>query len=151
MGVGPGGGQLSRNVPSSQTWWKSAGRLESHHGPIEAGRRSFFGSSTLRLLHIAGSTGAACRKATKEVAEEAEKGNFWLWLRRKHKSWGPSNTQGISIALLPGDVLGSEEQHIHTATGGPKLMSRSGPPRRSERHGNTKTPVEVRQTAMPSR
>lgn len=114
---------MNTDVPSSQTWWKSAGRLESHHGPIGPGRGSFCGSSTLRLLHDVGSTGAACRKATREVAEEAERGNFWLWLRRKHKGRGPSKTQGISrgwqgggpvIALPPGDVLGSEEQHIHT-------------------------------------
>lgn len=83
------------------------------------------------------------------------RGNFWLWLRRKHKGWGPSNTQGVSrgwqggapvIAPPPGDVLGSEEQHIHTVTGGPQLMSRSDPQRRSERHTDTKAPVEVLQT-----
>lgn len=146
---------MNTNVQSSQTWWKSAGRLESHHGPIGPGRGSFFGPSTLRLLRDVGSTRAACGKATKEVAEEAERGNFWLWLRRKHKGWGPSKTQGISrgwqgggpvIALPPGDVLGSEEQHIYTVTGGPQLMSRSGPQRRSERHTDTKAPVEVLQT-----
>lgn len=31
---------MNTNVPSSQTWWKSAGRLESHHGPIGPGCRS---------------------------------------------------------------------------------------------------------------
>ena len=39
-----------------------------------------------------GRTGARERKAVKELAEEAEKGSFWLWLRKKHKGWGANNT-----------------------------------------------------------
>ncbi len=60
--------------------------------PVEVGCRGFVGSSTVRLLRNMGCTGAGCRKAIKELAEEAEKGSFWLWLRRKHRGWGPNNT-----------------------------------------------------------
>lgn len=60
--------------------------------PVEVGCRGFVGSSTVRLLRDIGCKGAACRKAIKELAEEAERGSFWLWLRRKHRSWGPNNT-----------------------------------------------------------
>ncbi|XP_039516167.1 receptor-type tyrosine-protein phosphatase beta-like [Pimephales promelas] len=68
--------------------------------PVEVGCRGFVGSSTVRLLREMGCTGAGCRKAIKELAEEAERGSFWLWLRRKHKVWGPR------------DVLGLKEQNI---------------------------------------
>ena len=60
--------------------------------PVEVGCRGFVGSSMARLLRDMGCTGAGHRKAMRELAEEAEKGSFWLWLRRKHKSWGASNT-----------------------------------------------------------
>ncbi|KAL2099527.1 hypothetical protein ACEWY4_003921 [Coilia grayii] len=56
--------------------------------PIEVGCRGFVGSSTVRLLRDIGCTGAGCRKASKGLAEEAEKGSFWLWLRRRDKGWG---------------------------------------------------------------
>lgn len=56
--------------------------------PVEVGCRGFVGSSTARLLRDMGCTGARHRKAMKELAEEAEKGSFWLWLRRKEKVWG---------------------------------------------------------------
>ena len=56
--------------------------------PVEVGCRGFVGSSTARLLRDMGCTGAGHRKAMRELAEEAEKGSFWLWLRRKHKNWG---------------------------------------------------------------
>jgi len=48
--------------------------------PVEVGcwTRGFIGSSTVRLLLEMGCT-------------EAERGSFWVWLRRKHKGWGPSN------------------------------------------------------------
>lgn len=98
---------MNTNAQSLQTWWKSAGRLESHHGPIGPGCGNFLGSSTLRLLHDVGSTGAACWKATREVAEEAERGNFWLWLRRKHKGWGPSKTPRASAGGGREGVLSS--------------------------------------------
>lgn len=60
--------------------------------PVEVGCRGYVGASTVRFLHEMGCTGARHRKAVKELAEEAEKGSFWLWLRRKHKSWGAINT-----------------------------------------------------------
>ncbi|KAJ8332759.1 hypothetical protein SKAU_G00416550 [Synaphobranchus kaupii] len=60
--------------------------------PVEVGCRGFVGSSTFRLLRDLGCTGAGHRRASKELAEEAEKGSFWLWLRRKDTSWGPCNT-----------------------------------------------------------
>ncbi len=60
--------------------------------PVEVGCRGYVGSSTARLLRDMGCTGVRHRKAMKELAEEAEKGSFWLWLRRKHKGWGPNNT-----------------------------------------------------------
>lgn len=56
--------------------------------PVEVGCRGFMGLSTIRLLKDVGVTGGRLKKATKELAEEAEKGSFWLWLRRKDRSWG---------------------------------------------------------------
>lgn len=57
--------------------------------PVEVGCRGFVGSSTSRLLRDMGATGIRHRKAMKELAEEAERGSYWLWLRRKAKNWGP--------------------------------------------------------------
>ena len=59
--------------------------LEDHHLSSGGG---FVGLSTIRLLKDTGVTGGTLKKATKELAEEAEKGSFWLWLRRKDKCWG---------------------------------------------------------------
>lgn len=56
--------------------------------PVEVGCRGFLGLSTIRLLREAGVTGGRLRRATKDLAEEAEKGSFWLWLRRKDRCWG---------------------------------------------------------------
>lgn len=56
--------------------------------PVEVGCRGFVGLSTTHLLRDTGVTGGKLKKATKELAEEAEKGSFWLWLRRKDKCWG---------------------------------------------------------------
>lgn len=61
---------------------ESAGRLATTR-PVEVGCRGFVGSSTARLLGDMRCTGAACQKATKELAEEAEEGQ---WRRRKHRS-----------------------------------------------------------------
>ncbi|CAJ1055532.1 hypothetical protein H4Q32_028574 [Xyrichtys novacula] len=36
-------------------------------------------------------TGRNLKKATKELVEEAEKGSFWLWLRRKERCWGKND------------------------------------------------------------
>ena len=79
--------------------------------PVEVGCRGFVGSSTVHLLRDMGCTGARCRKAIKELAEEAEKGSFWLWLRRIiSRGW-----QGEipAIAPPPGDVLGLKERNNH--------------------------------------
>ena len=56
--------------------------------PVEVGCRGFVGQSTTRLLRDTGVTGGKLKKTTKELVEEAEKGSFWLWLRRKDKNWG---------------------------------------------------------------
>ena len=57
--------------------------------PVEVGCRGFVGLSTKRFLRDIGYTETKARKAIKELAEEAERGSFWLWLRRRDKSWGP--------------------------------------------------------------
>ena len=49
------------------------------------------GLSTICLPRDTGVTGGNLKKTTKELAEEAEKGSFWLWLRRKDMSWGKNN------------------------------------------------------------
>lgn len=36
--------------------------------------------------------GARLHKATRELSEEVEKAKFWLWLKRKVKTWGASNS-----------------------------------------------------------
>lgn len=56
--------------------------------PVEVGCRGYAGTSTQRLLRSLGITGSKLRTALKELAEEAEQGSFWLWLRRKDKAWG---------------------------------------------------------------
>ncbi|TKS75818.1 hypothetical protein D9C73_010021 [Collichthys lucidus] len=55
--------------------------------PVEVGCRGYVGLSTTRLLRDAGVPGGNLKKATKELAEEAAKGSFWLWLRRKDRYW----------------------------------------------------------------
>lgn len=56
--------------------------------PVEVGCRGFVGGSAARLLRDIGCSGAGSRRAIKELAEEAEKGSFWLWLRRRERVWG---------------------------------------------------------------
>ncbi|KAJ8402646.1 hypothetical protein AAFF_G00367290 [Aldrovandia affinis] len=56
--------------------------------PVEVGCRGFVSTSMTRLLRDMGMADAKLRKATKELSEEAEKGSFWLWLRRKDRKWG---------------------------------------------------------------
>lgn len=62
--------------------------------PAEVGCRGFAGTSTLRLMTSLGITGSKLRKALKDLAEEAEQGSFWLWLRlqRKDRAWGKQGT-----------------------------------------------------------
>lgn len=42
------------------------------------------GQQLLKTLEVTGLK----KKQTQDLAEEAEKGSFWLWLRRKDKVWG---------------------------------------------------------------
>lgn len=56
--------------------------------PVEVGYRGYLGHSATRFLREAGVTRGKLREATKNLAEEAEKGSFWLGLRRKDRSWG---------------------------------------------------------------
>ena len=56
--------------------------------PVEIGCRGYVGLSTIRLLKDAGVVGSKLKKAIKDLSEEAEKGSFWLWLRRRDRSWG---------------------------------------------------------------
>ena len=60
--------------------------------PVEVGARGFVGDSTTRLLKDLGLRGTRLHKATREISEEAEKASFWLWLRRRDKVWGASNS-----------------------------------------------------------
>ena len=66
----------------SETGWTA-----SIH-PVEVGCRGFVGRSALQLLRATGSSGARLQRAVKELAEEAEKASFWLWVRRKDRKWG---------------------------------------------------------------
>ena len=56
--------------------------------PVEVGCRGFTGTSIQRLLKTLGIRGAKLERVRKELAEEAEQGSFWLWLRRKDRAWG---------------------------------------------------------------
>eukprot|EP00064_Thunnus_orientalis_P012514 superscaffoldBa00001930_g12549 len=56
--------------------------------PVEIGCQGFISASTLRLLWDVGVSGVKFRRAKKALAEETEKGSFWLWLRRNGKKWG---------------------------------------------------------------
>ena len=56
--------------------------------PVEVGCRGYTGASTQRLLKSLGIKGSKLKKALKVLAEEAEQGSFWLWLRRNDKAWG---------------------------------------------------------------
>ncbi|KAL7378001.1 hypothetical protein ABVT39_007243 [Epinephelus coioides] len=56
--------------------------------PVEVGSRGYTGASAQRLFKSLGIRGAKLKRAIRDIAEEAEQGSFWLWLRRKDKSWG---------------------------------------------------------------
>ena len=70
------------DAESQEAGWKST------IYPVEVGSRGYMGLSPTCLLRDTGVTGGKLRKATKELAEEAKKGSFWFWLRRKDRSWG---------------------------------------------------------------
>ncbi|KAJ8356842.1 hypothetical protein SKAU_G00196360 [Synaphobranchus kaupii] len=90
--------------------------------PVEIGCRGFVGQSTTRLLRDAGVAGGKLKKATKELAEEVEKGSFWLWLRRKDKGGERTPDPDASCrgwqgdvpvtAPPPGDVPGLKERNV---------------------------------------
>lgn len=63
--------------------------------PVEVVCRGFVGTTTTRLLRDVGTTGATLRRVTKALAEEAEKGSFWLWLRRRDKKWGSMGNEMV--------------------------------------------------------
>lgn len=46
------------------------------------------GFSTKRFLKTMGIKGPKLRKVMRELAEEADKGSFWLWLWGEDKAWG---------------------------------------------------------------
>ncbi|KAF7659245.1 hypothetical protein LDENG_00000630 [Lucifuga dentata] len=56
--------------------------------PVEIGCCGFIGKSTQQFLKVLGITRSRQRKALRELAEEAEQGSFWLWLRRNDAVWG---------------------------------------------------------------
>lgn len=58
--------------------------------PVEIGCHGFDAQST-------SFSSGEVRKAVRGRAEDAEKGRFWLWLRRNDKSWGAEKPQGIRI------------------------------------------------------
>ena len=74
-----------------QIWRQSTGRLARKL--LSALWKWGAGATSVPQLFAYSATwDARHRKAMKELAEEAEKGRFWLWLRKKHKSWGANNT-----------------------------------------------------------
>lgn len=56
--------------------------------PVEVGCRVFVGTSTVYRMRDLGVSGARFRKALKDLAEEAKKSSFWLWIKRKDTCWG---------------------------------------------------------------
>lgn len=56
--------------------------------PVEVGCSGFTGTSTEQLLKTLGVTGPKKKQTLLDLAEEAEQGNFWVWLRRKDNAWG---------------------------------------------------------------
>ncbi|CAJ1057939.1 hypothetical protein F2P79_020824%2C partial [Xyrichtys novacula] len=85
-------GVANRNIRWADLWKIPQARLSflvrSTYDTLPCPRNlhQWFGSEeSCPLCRV---TGGNLKKATKELAEEAEKGSFWLWLRRKDKCWG---------------------------------------------------------------
>ena len=55
--------------------------------PVEVGCRGFVATSTTKLLKSMGIRGQALRQAVKLLAEAAERGSNWLWMKRKDPIW----------------------------------------------------------------
>lgn len=68
--------------------------ISDHGRTVEVGCRGFIETSIQRLLKNVGVTGPKLKKASKDLAEEAEKASFWLWLRRKDMVWGKQGSKG---------------------------------------------------------
>lgn len=59
---------------------------------VEVGAGGFVEDSTTCLLKDLGLQAARLHKASRELSEEAEKASFWLWLRRKDRTWEATNS-----------------------------------------------------------
>jgi hypothetical protein len=69
---------------AAQRGWSS--RLR----PIEIGARGFVARSAISLLTELGICGRSLRQAVSNMSVAAERASEWLWVRRKHTSWGAS-------------------------------------------------------------
>lgn len=56
--------------------------------PLEVGCCSFMSLSTKRFLRDIGFISSKAKRVIQDLAEEAERERFWLWLRRRDKNWG---------------------------------------------------------------
>ena len=61
-----------------------------HLFAIEVGARGFAGSSVYNLLKRVGLTSRRRAYYLQQVAETAEGGSYWIWLKRNDKSWTSS-------------------------------------------------------------
>ena len=58
--------------------------------PIEIGVRGFVARSAISSLTELGICGRSLRQAVSNMSLAAERASEWLWVRRKHTSWGAS-------------------------------------------------------------
>lgn len=67
----------------------------------------------MKVPEVTGVTGTKLRKALKDLEEEAEQGNFWLWIKERTRL-GDSKMGAVGRLLAPPsrDVLGLKEQNI---------------------------------------
>lgn len=62
-----------------------------------------------KVLHAVGTTGVKLQKAIKELAEEAEKADNWLWFQRRDGAWSSTPT-------LPAAVLNASLENLKQDT-----------------------------------
>lgn len=62
--------------------------------PVEVGCRGYTVTSAQYLFKTLDIRGARLKRASRDIAEEAEQGSFWLWLRRKDRVWVKHISQG---------------------------------------------------------
>ena len=67
---------------AEQRGWKA--RLR----PVEVGCRGFVAKSVFALLTELGVRGRSLKLAIRNMSQAAERASEWLWLRRKHATWG---------------------------------------------------------------